>query len=564
MIGGVIWPQDLVDPPNEYSLCPFWFWNDNLCKTEIARQIQDFEAHGVSAFVIHPRVGLPRSQGWMSTELLTMMRFAIEEAERRGMWVVLYDEGMYPSGSASGEVVAQNPEFACRGLVRIPAELPCEESQIICRDEEWQVIERPIRSVIRGLHYLDEGPEEEQPPAADLLNPEAMAAFIELVYERYREEFGRWFGSTIRGIFTDEPSLLGRPQEPDLVPGTRDIFDHVRRLTGHDLRERALRLWDKSSPERRIYDRGLRLRLEETFYQPLSRWCQMNGIDLMGHPEHPDDLSALSYFQVPGQDLVWRWVLPGPTALEGPQATQAKAAESAMVHGGRRRNSNELAGAYGHELTFEELQWLVYWCAVRGTNLFIPHAFYYSVRGPRKDERPPDVGPHSPWWTDFASFAMECRRLSWLNSDSEAVCRVAILENEDGSLPWEPAKALHQHQIEFQYLPRAAEPRLRDQYEWIIADAADLETVLVKAPRILDVETHPDLRLRHVRKGGKDYFLAHNENGEHLDLRLPRPMLQTDLKTLTTSQTDRLRLGPLALALLTCPAVGSEGTFEAG
>ncbi len=34
-----------------------------------------------------------------------MVKFAVEEDERRGMIVYLYDEGMYPSGSAHGEVV---------------------------------------------------------------------------------------------------------------------------------------------------------------------------------------------------------------------------------------------------------------------------------------------------------------------------------------------------------------------------------------------------------------------------------------------------------------------------
>jgi hypothetical protein len=53
------------DPPREFSLMPFWFWNDDLTEAEILRQIADFEAHGVYGFVIHPRVGLPRSKGWI-------------------------------------------------------------------------------------------------------------------------------------------------------------------------------------------------------------------------------------------------------------------------------------------------------------------------------------------------------------------------------------------------------------------------------------------------------------------------------------------------------------------
>ncbi len=112
-------PPEWDDPPVEFSLAPFWFLNDDLRADEIARQLAAFQAHGVAAVVLHPRVGLPRQMGWMSDSLLAMLRFAIEEAARRGMWVMLYDEGMYPSGSASGQVVAENPVYQCRGLERI-------------------------------------------------------------------------------------------------------------------------------------------------------------------------------------------------------------------------------------------------------------------------------------------------------------------------------------------------------------------------------------------------------------------------------------------------------------
>ena len=52
-----------LDPPTEFSVLPFWFWNDDLDADEIRRQIADFEAHGVHGFIIHPRVGLPRCVG---------------------------------------------------------------------------------------------------------------------------------------------------------------------------------------------------------------------------------------------------------------------------------------------------------------------------------------------------------------------------------------------------------------------------------------------------------------------------------------------------------------------
>ena len=77
--------QTLDNPPTEFSVIPFWFWNDDLDADELRRQIADFQAHGVDGFLIHPRVGLPRDLGWMSEKLLAFYDVAIEEAARRGM-----------------------------------------------------------------------------------------------------------------------------------------------------------------------------------------------------------------------------------------------------------------------------------------------------------------------------------------------------------------------------------------------------------------------------------------------------------------------------------------------
>lgn len=154
-------------PPPEFGLCPFWFWNDHLDESEIVRQMREFRSHGVNAFVLHPRVGLPQEIGWMSERMLHFVRRAVVQAEQLGMGVVLYDEGMYPSGSSSGQVVAQAPQFACRGLIRRPADASPEhpDEQVLEVADGWCVVDRPIRSTIRGLHYIADGPEEESPAA---------------------------------------------------------------------------------------------------------------------------------------------------------------------------------------------------------------------------------------------------------------------------------------------------------------------------------------------------------------------------------------------------------------
>jgi hypothetical protein len=460
--------RDFIDPPHEYSIMPFWFWNDTLKDEEIVRQIADFEVHGVYGFVIHPRIGLPDNVKWLSPEMIHSMNVAISEASRRKMFVILYDEGMYPSGSSSGQVVARNTGYAARGLAKI--DLKSDESlkipegsklmTVIDRPgkERVAIVDQPSGGNIRGLHYIGEGSsqmKEESPPAGDILNPDAVGCFMELVYDRYAKEFGKYFGTTILGIFTDEPSPLGRNAARGVVPGNASLLPQIKMILGYDITPFLADLWYKDTPEskkhRIDYNRAVNICLEENYYKRLGNWCKVHGISLMGHPAGSMDIGAERYFQIPGQDLVWRYVEPGPKALDGQHSTMAKCASSAMLHRGLHRNANELYGAYGHNLTYDEMKWLADWCFVRGQNFLIPHAFFYSIRGPRFDERPPDVGPNASWWNKFKEYADACRRLSWLNTDSKQICDLAIL-CEANFLPDKSAKICFQHQRDFNYL----------------------------------------------------------------------------------------------------------------
>jgi hypothetical protein len=459
-------PKEFLEPPKEFSVMPFWFWNDTLKTDEILRQIQDFYDHGVYGFVIHPRMGLPSDMRFLSPEMLGFMKVAIEEAARRNMKVILYDEGSYPSGSCEGQVVARNPEHAARGLAKIDLnaheELKLEEGWRLVAtlnregNKKMAVVEGPSNGHIRGLHWVDEEKGTEHlPPAGDILNPEAVTSFIELVYDRFAAHFQEHFGKTIIAIFTDEPDPLGRGHKKGMFPGNASLLPRINKILGYDFTPFFADLWYEDSPDwekhRADYRRAVAICLEESYYGRLSKWCEDHGIALTGHPAGSMDLGAQKYFQIPGQDLVWRYVEPGEKALNGDHSTMAKNASSAMVHLNRRRNSNELYGAYGHNLTYDEMVWLANWCFVRGHNLLYPHAFYYSVRGARFNERPPDVGPNAKWWNDYKPFAMACSRLSWLNTDSHQVCETVIL-GDANLTPYESAKVLFQHQYDFNYL----------------------------------------------------------------------------------------------------------------
>ena len=589
-------PPEWFSPPSEFSLAPFWFLNDDLDEDELLRQLSEFQAHGVDAFVIHPRVGLPRHLGWMSVALLEKIRFIIEAASQCGMWVMLYDEGMYPSGSASGQVVAENPQYQCRGYVRINLDevLPNTVEQGICIDANnrmnlqpeqtlisegyyngirYAIVQRPIDAVIRGLHFVDHhatqsDPPEDTPLAIDLLNPEAVQCFIRLVYERYYTFLGEHFGKTIQAIFTDEPHLLGRLNESGIVAGTIDSMKYVNQFLGYDFTPYLPALWDDEAPSfiRTDYERALEHRLEQTYYAQLYNWCEHHHIQLTGHPAQPDAMQSLRYFHIPGQDIVWRVIEPDTaSALSGRQSTQAKATSSIMLHTERRRNANEYGGAYGHQFTFDELCWLTNWLWIRGCNLFIPHAFYYSVRGSRYHERPPDVGLHSAWWGEsFTVFAQSTKRLSWLNTDSHLVCYVGII-GEHHQLPYRAARICFENQVDFNYLDEVAlsqgtySPHEgfkvgKQIYRVLIVDSPISQEVQVRLDAIANtipiilwsedtlnclirlrsyLPSHPfsdlqlgGLRVRHVQKAGLNWYLLFNETNTTIDCPIVLPNAQ--------------------------------------
>jgi hypothetical protein len=278
-----------------------------------------------------------------------------------------------------------------------------------------------------------------------------------------------------------------------------------------------------------------------------------------------------------------------------------------MIHLGRRRNANEFGGAYGHQLTFDEVKWLADWLLVRGVNLLIPHAFYYSVRGPRIDERPPDVGPHSAWWGEFRTFADYAARLCALNTEGRPVCEVAVLGLAD-ELPWRAAKALFEGQLDFHYLEARhlwedavvdeAGVRLAGMhYRALVLDGIEppakadaalatlrrsgrlvpwpdggLAAVERIAPRDLQLlPAQPSVRFRHVVREGAHYYLLFNEGDGNvrcsLEVSARGPRLWLDPwrgSTLPDTDARRLELAPHETRVLRVgrpPARGAEAVI---
>ncbi|GIN74861.1 hypothetical protein J14TS2_53360 [Bacillus sp. J14TS2] len=496
--------EQFLHPSEEFTPIPFWFWNDRLSNEEIRRQIHDFHEKGVNGFVLHPRIGIPIEIEYLSDQFMNFVEVAVQEAEQLGMSVILYDEAMYPSGSANGKVVKENPEYASRGLKMIEylcvtginevildleknenvvsaqaikkqsesviydhetqlLEVMNDKVQLTCpEDENWSIlvfVETFSRGTIRGIHFGEDDREANAPASTDLLNPDAVKKFIQLTHDTYYERLKQYFGHTIIAMFTDEPDILGRGSLRGLKPWTVNFLEFYK---GNGNVETDLPLlWfeagERTALVRKNYRKTVNAKMTESYYHPISKWCHDHNIALTGHPAASDDIGLLEHFQIPGQDVVWRWVAPeNGKAIGGHHSTAGKCSADAARHRGRRRNLNEFLGVCSKEsdwaLSPGDMKWYMDWLLVRGVNLLCPHAFYYSIDGKRRShERPPDVGPNNSWWPYYKQFAQYMKRLSWLMTDSTNETTIAVLCEED-FLPWKIVKPLYENQIEFNYL----------------------------------------------------------------------------------------------------------------
>lgn len=297
-----------------------------------------------------------------------------------------------------------------------------------------------------------------------------MDEFIRLTHDRYYENLKEYFGNTVFAFFTDEPCALGRNagryrewcrglEEEILAAGGR-----LEELEGLFIKTGAVAgredvVSTVQNPTVTLYHQLIKKKLRDIFYARLSGWCESHGIALMGHPAESNDIEEELFFHIPGQDLILRRVSPETGGLREFDSVQAKLSADIARHLGRRRNANECFGVCNREnipwyFTAGDMKWYIDWLGQRGVNLFVPHAFFYSVLGQRKGERPPDVGPNNIWWRHYRRFSDYFKRLAWLMTDSVNGAKAAVL-CDNNKVPYEEVACLYENQIEFNYLPAA-------------------------------------------------------------------------------------------------------------
>lgn len=414
--------QEFVDPPLKYRGAPFWSWNDKLEPKELARQVRDMKAHGMGGFFMHSRDGLETV--YMGDEWMECIRETVRVAKEEGMGAWLYDEDRWPSGAAGGLVPARGGDAYRAKVVTLEAtrDYPAELDDVLvtfkARLEDDRIVQaerlskRMQDSLKEGECYLVfrreiSGPSEwfNDDAYADNLNPDAVAAFLDITYEAYQEEIGDEFGRTVPGIFTDEPNVFAVEVRSGrrALPWTDALPEFFQERRGYDLLDILPWLFyegSQASKSRHDYWYTISQRYTEAYSKQLGEWCEEHNLAFTGHYllENEMGLGTLRggaimphyrYQHVPGIDMLTE---------QNHEFLTIKQCTSVAHQFGRQRVLSELYGCTSWEFTFEGQKWVGDWQYVLGVNLRCQHLALYTLRGCRKRDYPPAFNYNTTWW----------------------------------------------------------------------------------------------------------------------------------------------------------------------
>lgn len=482
--------EEFRNPPAKYRIKPFWFWNGEITKEEISRQIGEMARGGLGGVFICARQGM--TVPYLSKEWFELVEYACEEAKRQGLEAWLYDEYPYPSGMSGGEVLLEHPEaehkvlkhrtFYGNGGERVRKELGwsrilhAKAYRVSAGDgakervTDWgywidlrdmvgnlqteKIYQQTGLTKYNNKRFFSYGPQKildcVLPEGAwrievyteealgdfkyyggffDPCNREAVKTFIETTHERYRKASGARFGDSIHGMFSDEVGLLGG------IPWSGQLPKRFEEVNGYSLTEVLPAIHDGSVPGayRIRYDlyRTVHELFVESYHGQVADWCRKNHLAYA--TEVPSmRLGTQKYSDIIGGDTAHE-KLGKPLEWIYDEyirnyRSNAKAVSSLARQLGREYAMIESFHSVGWTMTLQDAKWMIDRLGGSGINLYNFHAFYYTISDITKHDAPPSQFLQNPYWKHYRKLADYVGRMGVMVSNTEADIQVAVLD----------------------------------------------------------------------------------------------------------------------------------------
>lgn len=346
-------------------------------------------------------------------------------AEEKGLDVWLFDEWGYPSGTAAGRTIAENPDFRSKEL-RITADV------ILNADEEFEIqadgrfiaasvwdtgrfgaqgsigAARPLllgrnagtgnpdctrltyraardgeRVVCVGFDYNSSATHgifaddmyKTEYGTIDLLSREAVECFINNMHERCYAEFSELFGTAITGFFYDEP-YLSYP-----FPYTEGILEEFKKRFSYDIAPYLPGLlaakWYTQEERKHIanYRALVTDKMAENFTGRIQKWCAAHRVLLAGHQDLDHAVRGLNtrsgdFFKnsensdSPGVDYIWNQI------KKDVFCDYPRLAGSVKHLCSKEHAASESFAVTGYGKPIDDMRWVMEHQIIRGIDLF--------------------------------------------------------------------------------------------------------------------------------------------------------------------------------------------------
>ena len=348
--------SEFLNPPNDCRIVQYGGHDGSIVPIGKMRE------YGIGGVVLFMSVHnyLRNEEAWAA------MITNIQEAKKAGMQVWVCDENGYPSPQAGGLVVAADPEFELRVLAQlvqggngpqpVRIDLPPGTEKFVratlypVKDGHLDYdagIDVPVQgdsiqaTGLPGqwaLHaFVQQINNDEGSPGRgtmegfgttghypNLLNPAAMAKFVDLTHAEYARRLGHLTGQ-IDLFYTNEPHLGAtwhrggqRPGGAGYLPWVDGLPKQFKKEHGYDLMPRLPALYGGNSDEAKLVRRHFYQTVGNMFAKNFSArigdWCAANGVLSGGHLlleerfdthviEYGNFLQALGHQQAPGVDI---------------------------------------------------------------------------------------------------------------------------------------------------------------------------------------------------------------------------------------------------------------------
>lgn len=509
------------NPTSEYRGAPFWGWNTKLNKDQLLRQIEGFKAMGFGGFHMHSRTGLATE--YLSDEYMEMIKACCDKAEQEGMLAWLYDEDRWSSGPAGG-LVTKNKQFRRKRLMLFPEDkgwdtpkaealetgasfllavydVVLDSDGFLC---QYRRISKDTAAV--GAKWYAYCVNELESPwfnyqtYIDAMDPDAVAEFIKITHQRYKEVIGDRFGHSVPAIFTDEPnanheSSMFAPtpeyQGRIVFTWTRFFEETYQKTYGEDILDKLPELnWKKrdgsdSQTKYRYFD-FVAEEFSKNYTKQIGDWCQQNNLLFTGHFLREPELGFQAITSGEMMRNYGKMGIPGIDILcTIREFTTAKQAQSAVHQYGKEGMLSELYGVTNWDFDFRDHKMHGDWQAALGVTVRVPHHAWLSMKGESKRDYPASINYQAPWYQEYSYIENHFARVDTALTRGAPIVKIGVIHPVESY--WISAGPVSQTTAQV----KALEENFKNVTEWLIKNHLDFDYICESTIPELRVENNP-------------------------------------------------------------------------